>query len=122
MHIQVPHNLDYIYYDRKLEEAQKPSRCYSSLVSPILYGPNLIVCTHWEKIKDVEGSHYCKMTGKENELEKIMEGRHAKKIRGRVPEKCSSCCAIFDNQVLDMIRAQLALATDLDDLEFYLTY
>lgn len=122
MHIQVPHNLDYIYYDRKLEDVQKPSRCYSSLVSPILYGPNLIVCTHWEKIKDIKGSHYCKMTGKEKELEKIMEGKHAKTIRRRVPEKCSSCCAIFDNQVLDMLRAQLALATDLDDLEFYLTY
>lgn len=122
MHIQVPHNLDYIYYDRKLEDKQKPSRCYSSLVSPILYGPNLIVCTHWEKIKDIKESHYCKMTGKEKELEKIMEGKHAQKIRQRVPEKCSSCCSIFDNQVLDMIRAQLALATDLDDLEFYLTY
>ena len=62
------------------------------------------------------------MTGKENELEKVMEGAHAKKIRSSVPSKCSSCCSIFDNQVLEMIRAQLALATDLDDLEFFLTY
>ena len=122
MHIQIPHDLDFEYYDRRLEDNQKPSRCYSSLVSPILYGPNLIICTHWEKIKDVKGSHYCKMTGKEKELERVMEGAHAKKIRSKVPDKCSSCCAIFDNQVLEMIRAQLALATDLDDLEFFLTY
>ena len=122
MHIQIPYNLDYEYYDRRIEDQQKPSQCYSSLVSPILYGPNLIICTHWEKIKDVKGSHYCKMTGKENELEKVMEGAHAKKIRSSVPSKCSSCCSIFDNQVLEMIRAQLALATDLDDLEFFLTY
>ena len=122
MHIQVPHNLDYMYYDRKLEDVQKPSQCFSSLVSPILYGPNLVICTHWEKIKDVKGSHYCKMTGKVNELEKVMEGKHAIKIRKSVPEKCSSCCSIFDNQVLDMIRAQLALENDLEGLEFYLTY
>ena len=122
MHIQVPHNLDYMYYDRKLEDVQKPSQCFSSLVSPILYGPNLVICTHWEKIKDVEGSHYCKMTGKVNELEKVMEGKHAIKIRKSKTEKCSSCCSIFDNQVLDMIRAQLALENDLEGLEFYLTY
>ena len=122
MHIQVPHNLDYMYYDRKIEDKQKPSQCFSSLVSPILYGPNLIVCTHWEKIKDIIGSHYCQMTGEEGELEYVMEGEHAKEIRKSVPGKCSSCCSIFDNQVLDMIRAQLALATNLDDLEFYLTY
>ena len=122
MHIQVPHNLDYIYYDRQIEDNQKPSQCYSSLVSPILYGPNLVICTHWEKIKDIIGSHYCQMTGEEKELEYIMEGEHAKEIRKNVPGKCSSCCSIFDNQVLDMIRAQLALADNLDDLEFYLTY
>jgi len=122
MHVQVPHDLDYIYYDRELEEAKKPSKCYSSLVSPILYGPNLIVCTHWEKIKDVKGSHYGKMIGEKNELEDIMWNERAVQMRKEVPENCSSCCAIFDNQVLEMIKSQLALANNLDDVEFYLTY
>lgn len=122
MHIQIPHDLDYMYYDRVIEECQKPSQCYSSLVSPILYGPNLIICTHWEKIKDVRESHYCKMTGKFEELEEKMNDQHAIDIRKRVPEKCSSCCAIFDNQMMEMIRAQLALVSNLDDVEFLLTY
>ena len=122
LHIQIPHDLDYMYYDRKIDENQKPSQCYSSLVSPILYGPNLVICTHWEKIKDIANSHYAKLTGKENELEEVMMGKHAQEIRSCVPERCSSCCAIFDNQVLEMIRAQLALVSNLDDVEFLLTY
>ncbi len=122
MHIQVPHDLDYMYYDRSIENLKKPSKCYSSLVSPILYGPNLVVCTHWEKIKDQKGSYYGKLTGKENELEKIMFDDHAQKLRKAIPDKCSSCCSIFDNQVFEMIKAQLTLVTNLDDVEFLLTY
>ncbi|HIS91024.1 MAG TPA: radical SAM protein [Candidatus Faecisoma merdavium] len=122
LHVQVPHDLDYIYYDRQIDEKQKPSQCYSSMVSPILYGPNLIICTHWEKIKDVKESHYGYLTGKENELENIMNNEHANHIRKCVPEKCSSCCAIYDNQMLEMIRSQLSLVSNLDDVEFLLTY
>lgn len=122
MHVQIPSNLDYTYYDRKIEDSKKPSQCYSSLVSPILYGSNLIVCTHWEKIKDIENSHYGCIKGKKNELEEVMMGERAKKIRSQVPERCSSCCAIYDNQMLEMIRAQLSLVNDINDVEFYLTY
>lgn len=111
-----------MYYDRKIEDQQKSSKCYSSLVAPILYGPNLVICTHWEKIKDIQGSHYGRMLGKENELEEMMCGEHAVAIRKRVPEKCSSCCANFDNQLLEMIRSQLALVSNLDDVKFLLTY
>lgn len=122
MHIQIPNKLDYMYYDRKLEENCKPSQCYSSLVSPILYGPNLVLCTHWEKIKDIKDSHYGKMLGKENELEEMIDGKNGCRIRKCVPEKCSSCCSIYDNQVMDLIRAQLSILNDLDDVEFLLTY
>lgn len=122
MHIQTPHKLDYMYYHRELEDLTKPSQCYSSLVSPILYGPNLVICTHWEKIKDINNSHYGKMRGNINELEDIMHNEHANYIRNIVPKNCSSCCSIFDNQVLEMIKAQLVLVDDLDDVEFYLTY
>lgn len=122
MHVQVPSSLDYTYYDRKIEESKKPSQCYSSLVSPILYGPNLVICTHWEKIKDVEGSHYGCIQGEKNELEEKMMGERAKQIRKQVPDKCSSCCAMYDNQMLEMIRAQLSLVNDINDVDFYLTY
>lgn len=122
MHVQIPHDLDYIYYDRAIESNQKPSQCYSSFVSPILYGPNLVVCTHWEKIKDVKLSHYGHMNGECEELEEMICGENGINIRKCIPERCSSCCSIFDNQMLEMIRAQLALVTDLDDVEFMLTY
>ncbi len=122
LHIQIPRDLDYIYYDRKIEDNAKPSRCYSSMLSPILYGPNLVICTHWEKIKDREFSHYGCIKGERNELEKMMWGERAKTIREKVPNKCSSCCSIFDNQMLEVIRAQLSLVTNLDDIEFLLTY
>jgi len=122
MHVQIPDKLNYMYYDRKIEDNMKPSQCYSSFVSPILYGPNLVLCTHWEKIKDIENSYYGKMNGDNNELEKMMCNENAVRIRKCVPEKCSSCCAIFDNQMLEMIRAQLALVPDLEEVEFLLTY
>ena len=51
-----------------------------------------------------------------------MMGERAKKIRSQVPERCSSCCAIYDNQMLEMIRAQLSLINDINDVDFYLTY
>ncbi len=122
MHVQIPHDLDFEYYDRKIDDNQKPSQCYSSLLSPILYGPNLVICTHWEKIKDIDFSHYGRMSGNENELEDMMCDEHACKIRKCVPERCSSCCSIFDNQMMEVIRAQLALVSNLDDVEFLLTY
>ena len=122
MHIQVPNKLDYMYYDRKLDDNYKPSQCYSSLVSPILYGPNLVICTHWEKIKDIKDSHYGKLLGKEKELEEIIDGENGCRIRKCVPEKCSSCCSIYDNQIMDLIRAQLSMLNDLNDVEFMLTY
>ena len=122
MHIQLPSKLDYVYYDRKLEDNYKPSQCYSSLLSPILYGPNLIICTHWEKIKDIKDSHYGKLLGNEFELEEMIDGANGCRIRKCVPEKCSSCCSIYDNQVMDLIRAQLSILNDLNDVEFMLTY
>ncbi|MEG1821014.1 MAG: radical SAM protein [Malacoplasma sp.] len=122
LHIQIPHDLDYMYYDRQIEDTRKPSQCYSAFISPILYGPHLVVCTHWEKIKDTTDSHYGKMTGEIGQLEEMMCGENGQRIRKCVPEKCSSCCAIFDNQILEVLRSQLALESNLDNVEFLLTY
>lgn len=122
LHVQIPHDLDYMYYDREIEDTRKPSQCYSAFISPILYGPHLVVCTHWEKIKDIEDSHYGKMTGEIGQLEEMMCGENGQRIRKFVPEKCSSCCSIFDNQILEVLRSQLALESNLDNVEFLLTY
>lgn len=122
LNVQIPNKLDYIYYARELDKDEKPSQCFSSLVSPILYGPHLVICTHWEKIKDVEFSHYGKINGEQNELEDLMHNAHAKEIREKVPKKCNDCCSIFDNLVLESIKAQLSLAKNIEDIEFYLSY
>ena len=62
------------------------------------------------------------MKGEVNELEEMVCGKRADGMRKCIPERCSSCCAIFDNQMLDIIRAQLTLVSNLDDVEFLLTY
>lgn len=121
-HVQIPGALDYEYYDRKIDEIDKPSQCFSSLVSPILYGSNLVICTHWEKIKDIENSHYARLTGTENELEDIMLNEHACSLRNKVPERCSSCCSIYDNLMMEMIKSQLIMSEDIENIEFMLTY
>lgn len=74
------------------------------------------------KIKDIKDSHYGKMLGTPNELEVMIEGENGTRIRNCVPEKCSSCCSIYDNQIMDLIRAELSILNDLDDVEFMLTY
>lgn len=122
LHIQIPLNAKYTYYDRKIENSDKPSECYSSVFSPILYGPHLIVCTHWEKIKDVTGSHYGKMSGDFKELEILMNGERACRLRSEIPQRCSSCCSIFDNHILNSIKSHLMLMKKPEDAEFYLVF
>lgn len=62
------------------------------------------------------------MLGIKNELEEMIDGENGIRIRKCVPEKCSSCCSIYDNQIMDLIRAQLSIINDLNDVEFMLTY
>lgn len=52
----------------------------------------------------------------------MIDGENGRRIRKCVPEKCSSCCSIYDNQIMDLIRAQLSILNDLSDVEFMLTY
>ena len=59
---------------------------------------------------------------KDFELEELIDGENGCRIRKGVPEKCSSCCSIYDNQIMDLIRAQLSILNDLNDVEFMLTY
>ena len=62
------------------------------------------------------------MLGIENELEEMIDGENGLRIRKCVPKKCSSCCSIYDNQIIDLIRAELSILNDLNDVEFMLTY
>lgn len=120
-HLQIPNILDKLYIDRTLHNSKKPSKCYSSMVSPILYGSNLIVCIHWDKIRDVEKFHYGKLLGNDNEIEELMYGKNGCKIREKIPKSCDNCCALNDNLLLEAIRAQISLYNNLDDIEFLLS-
>jgi len=121
-HIQTPKLLDKLYINRDFLVNKKPTKCFSSIVSPILYGNSLIVCIHWDKIRDKEGSYYGILTGKENELEEIMQGERAKFIRSQYPTKCNDCCSLNDNLMLEVIRSNLALFNDMDIIDFMLVY
>lgn len=121
-HIQTPKLLDKLYIDREFVVNKKPTKCFSSIVSPILYGNSLIVCIHWDKIRDKENAYYGILTGKENELEELMQGKNAVKIRSQYPQKCHDCCALNDNLMLEVIRSNLALFNDVDIIDFMLVY
>lgn len=76
---QIPSDLNTIYNNRTMVEKDKPSKCWSSLISPPLYGTNLMSCVLWDRITDLN-YHYGIMEGKENELEDLMHGESAKFI------------------------------------------
>lgn len=115
---QIPSRIDYYYYDRELDSNNAFEKCFSSLLCPILYGPNLIVCTHGEKIKDVENAHYGCMSGEPMELEEMLNGSRAKKIGKRIPASCQSCCSLYDNMLFNEIYSTLRLIDDVEDVVF----
>lgn len=78
-HIQTPKLLDKLYINRDFLKNKKPTKCFSSIVSPILYGNSLIVCIHWDKIRDKQNAYYGVLSGKEFELEEIMQGKKHKR-------------------------------------------
>ncbi|MFH1590827.1 MAG: radical SAM protein [archaeon] len=122
LHLQVPPKLDFIYYGREFDEKSKPDQCFSSQIAPILYGPHLVMCTHYEKMLDMARSHYGEMKGTPGELEHMMNGKTAKVMRASVPGRCSGCCSIFDNLTMAAIKSHLVLSHDPKDIKFYLTY
>lgn len=121
-HVQLPKLLDKLYINREFLKNRKPTKCFSSIISPIMYGNSLIVCIHWDKIRNKEEAHYGILTGKEFELEKLMQGKKAQIIREKYPKNCNDCCALNDNLILEVIRSNLALFNDLDIIDFMLVY
>lgn len=120
-HLQIPKILDKLYIDRTLEHYIKPTICYSSMMCPILYDNNLIVCTHWDKIKNKKDFHYGELTGKENEIQELMYNDRAKQIRKLIPENCKDCCALKDNYLMEIIKSKLISCEDLEDIKFLLS-
>lgn len=118
---QIPMFLDSVYNNRSLDKSLKPSKCWSSLVSPILYGTNLITCAHWDKITNSK-YHYGIMEGQNNELETLMFGEKSKYIMANCPKKCSDCCSYNDNAFMDTLWKALKGYDTPENIQFYFEY
>ena len=104
-----------------MSEKDKPTRCWSSLISPPLYGTNLMCCVLWDRITDLN-YHYGIMEGKENELEDLMHGERAKFIMKNCPKNCTECCSSKDNNFMESLWRVLKLQDNLDDVKFITHY
>lgn len=118
---QIPNDLNTLYNNRVLSERDKPTKCWSSLVSPPLYGTNLVCCVLWDRITDLD-YHYGIMEGEKNELEYLMHGEKAKFIMKKCPRNCTECCSFKDNRFMESLWRILKLHENLDDVKFFANY
>ena len=118
---QIPNNLNSVYKNRAMIERDKPTKCWSSLISPPLYGTNLMCCVLWDKITNPE-YHYGVMEGEEMELESLMHGERANFIMKNCPGKCTECPAINDNSLMETLWRVLKFQEDLDNIKFITHY
>ncbi len=109
--VALPSTLDYMYYERVIENMDDfPSKCYSSLIQPVLTGNGLFVCT---KSDVMYSSKYCfgDFKGGEGELEQFMSEENVEKVEKYIPATCTTCGNIFDNLLFGAI-VKLASETD----------
>ena len=118
---QIPNNLSKIYNDRSLRDEVKPSRCWSSIISPPLYGTNLMCCVLWDRITDLS-YHYGIMEGEPRELEEMMTGANAQYIKENCPKNCKDCCSFNDNRFMESLWNVLKIQDNVDDIEFFFEY
>ena len=118
---QIPTYLNQIYNDRAFKGNEKPSTCWSSIVSPPLYGTNLMCCVLWDRITDL-AYHYGIMEGRTMELEEMMNGANAQFIRANCPKNCKDCCAHNDNRFMESLWKNLKSMENVDDVEFFFEY
>lgn len=118
---QIPNDLNTIYNNRAMVEREKPSRCWSSLISPPLYGTNLMCCVLWDRITDLN-YHYGILEGRKGELEELMHGERAKFIMKNCPKNCTECCSFKDNSFMESLWRVLKLQENLDAVKFITNY
>lgn len=118
---QIPNDLNKIYNDRSLRDEMKTSKCWSSMVSPPLYGTNLMCCVLWDRITDLS-YHYGIMKGEIGELENMMTGENARYIKENCPKNCKDCCSYNDNKFMESLWKTLKVQDDVDDIEFFFEY
>lgn len=91
------------------------------MVSPPLYGTNLMCCVLWDRITDLS-YHYGIMKGEIGELENMMTGENARYIKENCPKNCKDCCSYNDNKFMESLWKTLKVQDDVDDIEFFFEY
>jgi len=118
---QLPNNLNTVYKNRTIVERDKPTRCWSSIISPPLYGTNLMCCVHWDKITDLN-YHYGIMEGEKNELESLMHSERAEFIMNNCPRTCTECPSLKDNSFVESLWRVLKFQENMDNVKFITHY
>lgn len=118
---QIPNDLTSAYQNRSFVESDKPSKCWSSLIFPPLYGTNLLCCVHWDKITDLN-YHYGVMEGEPNELEHLMHSERADFIMRNCPKTCTDCPSMKDNSFIEKLWHVLKTQKTLDNVKFITHY
>jgi len=118
---QLPDDLASLYNNRAMVESDKPTKCWSSIISPPLYGTNLMPCIHWDKITDLN-YHYGIMEGEEGELESLMHGKRAQFIMKNCPRTCTDCPSLKDNRFIESLWRVLKLQENLENVRFITHY
>lgn len=118
---QIPSDLNTVYKNRSLSCETKPTICWSSRISPPMYGTNLMSCVLWDKITN-PNYHFGVMEGLGNELSKLMNGENAKFIMENCPKNCAECPSIKDNSFLESLWRALKLQGNIDNVKFITHY
>lgn len=115
--LQIPSTCSSSNDDRNLEK-YKFKICFSALFNPILYGDHLITCTQTEKIINSK-FHYGTFNGQNGETGYLLNSESTNEILKNIPLKCSDCCAVYDNILLNQIyEVLLENRNDIENLEF----
>jgi wyosine [tRNA(Phe)-imidazoG37] synthetase (radical SAM superfamily) len=115
--IALPSVLDYMYYERIIENMDDfPSKCYSSLIQPVLTGSGLFVCTKSDVMYSTK-YRFGDFKGDAGELEQFMSKENVERVEKYIPETCTTCGNIFDNMLFGNV-VKLANKTN-EPLSFY---
>lgn len=118
---QIPNNLNTVYKNRTIVERDKPTHCWSSLISPPLYGTNLMCCVLWDRITNLK-YHYGIMEGNENELETLLHNENTDFIMQNCPRNCTECPNLNDNSFMESLWRILKFQDNLDNVKFITHY
>ncbi len=115
--VVLPHKLDYMYYDRIVNEREEfPKQCFSALIQPVIFGKSLFVCTKSEVMYSQEHK-LGTFEGAEGEIKGLLSEENVRKATRNIPAECKTCSSIYDNILMHSL--QNIIRTTNSPLDFY---